>query len=798
MKKNQKNLYLENDEDLDIKELTYRYLKYWKWIVLSIILAIILGKVYLNFTPKKYLSESKILINVGSHDNFTLSGLSEISDLSELSKSNINDWIEMLKSRRLLSKVIDKLDLNVQYYENNRFISKQIYKKDANIYIKFVDEKSKYLIDKSVNLEVNIFDNKKFICKDVDTDIEFEGNFGQPVKFPFGNIIFYRNLLSSNDDKTIISIRPIIDVTLEYINSLEVENISKNGNIINLGMQSILPENANNIIDLLVLQLQEDIKDDKNKIGQNTVSFINDRLSLISKDLGITDDNMEKYKSGKRIFNVETEGIKDVQESSRIEEQIKHFSIQLSLIDYMEKFISNNNSSLLPSNIGLTDASLISSTQEFNKLILERDNLLKSSTPENPIVKNLDLQIRDYNNNLRNSLKNYKNTTSIAIKNLQKQMGHVSNKITELPSKERGFRDIFRKQQTIEALYLLLLKKREETEIATASTPNVVKVVDKAFYYNDPIYPKSSIILLLSSIIGFIIPVGILYICFFFDDKVKSKKDIEKVISNIPFIGYVPKAESNVVDIQSINSSSAEAFRILRTNINFLLPEIQFQSKCIYITSTISGEGKTFTAINLAYTLALTNKKVLLIEADIRKPKVRENLGIKEKLEGITDFLSENITIDDLYSKITSIYYNNESTTTTKIDILPSGKISPNPSELLMNGKFSEIIDFGRLHYDYIIVDTAPVGVVTDTLLINNQADLLLYLIRVNYLQKNMLDILVQLQKEGKLNLHKTAILINTVDSKEGYGYGQNYKYGYSDSKKSWLKKFFKNYISQS
>lgn len=798
MKKNHKNLYFENDNDLDIKELAYRYLKYWKWIILSMILTTGIGYLYLKITPKKYLSESKILINSGNNENLIFSSLPETSDFSDLSRSKLEDWIEMLKSRRLLSKVVEKLNLNVQYAEKNGLVSKQVYEKDASVYIKFVDEKSKYLIDKSMNLELVIFNNDKFICKDIDTKNEFHGNFGKPVKFPFGDIIFLRKPISKSGDRVFITIRPIIDVTLEYISALEIENITKNGNIISVGMQSILPENANKLIDLLVLQLQDDIIDDRNKIGQNTISFINERLSLISKDLSDTDHNMEKYKSGKRIISVETEGSKEVQESSRIEEQLKQFSIQLSLIDYMEKFITSNNSSLLPSNIGLTDASLISTTHEFNKLVLERDKLLKSSTKENPMVKNLDIQIRDYNNNLKRSLRNYRNSTSLAIGNLQKQMDQVSNNISELPAKERGFKDIFRKQQTVEALYLLLLQKREEMEITTASTPNVIKVVDKSFYSNNPVYPKSYIILFISSIIGFIIPVGILYINFFFDNKVKSKKDIEKVISNIPFIGYIPKAETNIVDIQSANSSSAEAFRILRTNVNFLLPEFEYPTKCIYVTSTISGEGKTYTSVNLVFTLALANKKVLLIEGDIRKPKVRENLGITDKLEGISEYLSGNIT--DLSSKITSIFYsyNKNSLSSLKIDILTSGKIPPNPSELLMNGKFADIIDFGRNNYDYVIVDTAPVGLVTDTLLINNYADMVLYLIRVNYLKKNMLDVLVQLKKEGKLNLHKTAILINNVDSKSGYGYGGTYTYGYGETKKPWFKKFIKNYILKS
>jgi len=802
MEKNAKSSYSENEEELDVKEIALYFLRYWRWIILSMILATGLGYLYLQFTPKKYLSESKILINTGNHENLIISGLTNnMSDFSDLSTSKLDDWIEMLKSRRLVSKVIDKLDLNVQYNEKKGFISKNIYKEDASVYIKFVDEKSKFLINKSIYLEVTVNKNNQFICKDITTTKTIKGNFGEPVKFAFGEIIFLRNPLSEPGDKIFITIKPLIEATLGYINSFEVEIASKNGNIINLGLKSILPENANKVIDLLVTQLQEDIIDDKVKIGQNTISFINDRLSLISKDLSSTDDNMEKYKSGKKIVDVETEGRKEVNESSRLEEQLKQYSIQLNLIEYMENFISSNNNSLLPSNIGLTDASLISTTHEFNKLVLERDKLLKSSTDENPMVKNLDIQIRDYNNNLKQSLRNYKNSTSIAIGNLQKQIGQVTNKISELPAKERGFKDIFRKQQTIEALYLLLLKKREETEIATASTPNVVKIVDKAFYSKTPVYPKSVIIIFISAMIGLIIPMGIIYLFFFFDDKIKSKKDIEKFVDNLPFIGYLPKADTNtgIVDIQSINSSSAEAFRILRTNVNFLLANNESLTKCVYITSTISGEGKTFVSINLAFTLALANKKILLIEADIRKPKVRDNLGILGKYEGISEYLSmngEDEDFDFLSSKIIQATYPfiKQFATPLNVDILPSGKIPPNPAELLMNGRFAHIIEYGRKNnYDYVIVDTPPVGVVTDTLLINNYSDLVVFLIRANYLKKKLLETLAQLIKDGKFKDHKTAILINNVDSKGGDEYG--HKYGYSVEKNIWFRKIVKKYI---
>ncbi len=783
-----KTIYQEEEENINIKEILYQYLRYWKWFVISVIVCGLLGVLYLKITPKQFQSEAKILLNDNSDNSSALPGLKELATITDISDSKIEDQIEVLKSRRLMTKVVDKLDLNIQYYQNNGLITPEVYKEDASVFIKFVDEKSKFSIDSLTHLKITIKSKDQYICENLLSEKETTGTFGKPLKFSFGDIVILRNPKAEIGDVTTVEISPIMNTVLGYLSSIDVKAASKNGNVVSLALQSALPENANKVIDLLVSQYKEDIIDDRNKVGNSTVSFINDRLALISRDLGATDENMEKYKSQKGITDIVTEGQVAVQQSSKIDDQLKQYMIQLSLIDYMNNFIKTNNKSLVPTNIGLTDPSITQTTQEYNQLVLERDNLLKSSTSENPIIKNLDQRIREFNNNLVTSLKNYKTTTEIAIGNLRRQSGQMMGSISALPSKERGFRDIARKQQTVEALYLLLLQKREETEITTASTPDVVKIVDKAYYAKKPVFPKKNIVLLVAVLLGVIIPFGILYIKFLLDDKVKSRKDIENTVKNIPITGYIPKSNEGLIDIKSANSPSAEAFRILRTNINFFLPDNKDSSKCIYITSTVSGEGKTYITVNLAFTLALTNKKVLVLEADIRKPKVREYLGISGTPEGITEYLSENTS--EISKNIISVNYpDGNFKTPVKIDILSSGKKAPNPSELFMNERFKDIVNYGLHHYDYVIVDTAPVSVVTDTLLINNYADLLLYVIRANYLNKNLLDVPRQLTDDKKFDNHKTAILINDVDTRQGYGYGYSHGYGYHEEKKSWFNK---------
>ncbi|MGM5630012.1 polysaccharide biosynthesis tyrosine autokinase [Apibacter raozihei] len=787
------NTEYPEESNIDIKEVLYQYLIYWKWFVVSIVLMLSISFVYLKLTPKKYRSEAKILLNLDSDKGSSLLGLQDLTALTGSNGSKIEDQIEVLKSRRLMTKVIDSLDLNVHYYQRNSLITNEIYKEESPVTVHFLDSKSKYLVDSLYSFKIKVKDAKTFTYEVNDLSDEKTASFDKPIKFSFGHIIFQYNPLLKDavekNNKLRISIFPMNSTALHYIGQINVKANTKNGNIVNLEMENILPNNSNKIIDLLVSQYEKDIIEDKNKVGINTITFINDRLDLISKDLSTTDQSMEKFKSKKAITDIVTEGQISVQQSSKIDDQLKQYLIQLSLVNYMDNFIRNNRKSLVPSNIGLTDPSIAQATQQYNQLVLERDNLLKSSTEENPIIVNLDSRLKEFNNNLISSLRNYKSTTELAIGNLKSQLGEVKGSISELPSKERGFRDIARKQQTIEALYLLLLQKREETEISTASTPNVVKVVDKSFYTDRAVSPKKNLVILFSLVFGVLIPVVILYIRFILDNKVKFKKDIEKVITNIPISGYIPHSKDELIDINSANSPSAEAFRVLRTDINFLLPGDKNNSKCIYITSTISGEGKTYVAVNLAYTLALTNKKVLIIEADIRKPKVREYLKIKENPNGITEYLSENISnLND--NIIIAKYPQSES---IKIDIFPSGRKAPNPSELFMNGRFKDIVDYGLENYDFVIVDTAPVSAVTDTLLINDYANLLLYVVRSNYLDKKLLEIPEQLYKDKKLKNHKTAILINDVDMKNGFNYGYGYGYGYSDQDKDivWYKKIF-------
>ena len=444
----------------------------------------------------------------------------------------------------------------------------------------------------------------------------------------------------------------------------------------------------------------------------------------------------------------------------------------------MHDELNNNNlTDLLPSNIGLVDVSIISLIGEFNNLILQRNRILKSSSTINPIIVGIDSQLGTLKNNLMVSFKTLKSSTQIKINAIRKQSGRISSRIASVPKNEREFNDIVRQQETKNAVYLFLLQKREESILSNAITIDNARIVDKAYSVGTPVSPKPFITYFAALLFGLLLPAGIIFIKDSLDTKVHDEKDLVNL--RIPYLGDVPmaKTKGDLYIKDGDNSSIAEAFRYVRTNIYFML-DSKKMGKTIFVTSTQSGEGKTFAAINLASSLAISGKKTLLIGMDLRAPKITKYLGLEEIL-GVTNYIkNSHLTINE----ITEDYTNFDS-----LHLINSGDIPPNPGEILMSKRVAEIFDEVKQLYEYIIVDTAPVGMVTDTIQISKYADLTIYVVKSNFLAKRMLQSPEKLNKENKLV--NMAMLINESDHTKGaYGYG----YGYGNKKKiPWYKRIF-------
>lgn len=795
MKIEQMNLFSDEnfDESTGIRNVVERYVKHLRWFVLSVIFFIVIAFFYIRFSVPTYQIDSSILIKeISKESSFDkLSSIEEFG-LFGVGSNSLENEIQLLKSRRLITKVVKELKLNIKYYIINSPYNIEKYP-NYPIILDILDDSSE--INK-INSEFEIYIKGKgkfdFIQFDgeVISNLEFEKDF----KVNLGNEDISNTKLINikfNDNfkeeiigqKIKVVIRPLNTVVDLFLKKLEIKSVNENlSDVITLSINETIIEKGEALINNLVDQFNADGISDKALIAQTTTDFLDERLELISAELTGIEATAAQFKTSKGMINAETEANYYMQSSTVAESDMVSANTQLEIVKYMLDELNNSDAtSPLPGNIGLSNIGIVNMISDYNNLILQRNRILKSSSDINPIIVNIDSQLKVLKNNLISSLNNIKSSSEIQINALNKRSGRISSKIASAPIFEKEYKDIVREQETKNALYLFLLQKREESILSNAVEVNKAKVIDAAYSSRIPVSPKAGLIYFTSILFGLIIPFVIIYLNNLLDTKVHDEDDIKQL--KLPYLGDVPQTSSqNDLFISDIdNSNIAESFRYLRTNINFMLDRKE-KGKTVFVTSTQSQEGKTFTAINLAYSLAISGKKTLLIGLDLRAPKISNYVNGEEE-KGVTNFIkNSSLTVEDITKKHPDF---------DNLNMIHSGTIPPNPVELLMSKRVKEIFDKVKCDYEYIIVDTAPVGMVTDTIQVSQFADLTIYVIKANHLDKRMLHIPEKLNRENKLP--NMAILINGSDhSKGAYGYG--YGYGYGKKKKiPWFKKVFKN-----
>ncbi|MCH9661720.1 MAG: polysaccharide biosynthesis tyrosine autokinase, partial [Bacteroidetes bacterium] len=619
-------------------------------------------------------------------------------------------------------------------------------------------------------------------------------NFGEAVSLPFGEITvvpeftkpnFFKNFIGKS---VAVSYRDLDKVAGRYQNRIKVVNEIKNSNVVILTIQSAVPEKGNDFLNELIFQYNKDAINDRSQVAKKTSDFIDSRLNIITRELDSVERNKEQFKSFNRLTNIEAEAQLILENASDFEKRQFDVNTQLelanSMIEYMEKSSVND---LLPSNIGIQGDDVSNSVNNYNQLILQRNKLLRTSTAKNPVVVNLSNQIENIRGSILNSLQNTTNSLKISLRDLNYKESALNSKLSKVPTKEKVYRGIERQQSIKEQLYLFLLQQREEASISLAVTASKAKVVDKATHFNVPVAPNSSIIYLASILAGLLVPFLIIYLKSLLNNKVCSRLDVEDVLTNTSLVGEIPKLKKGEEELVKVNDRSilAESFRILRTNLQYLFINKLNESdtaNTVFVTSTIKGEGKTFVAFNLALTLANTGKKVALVGADIRNPQLQRYLPKEsQSRKGLTEFIIDpSLTIADLAA--TSIYNDN-------LCIVLSGIIPPNPAELLMEQRTKDFFSEIKELYDYVVVDTAPSMLVTDTVIINKMADVTLYVVRANYTEKRLLNFTADTIADGRLN--NVATVLNSV-SLMNFGYGNKYGYSYAEEQKSRFQRLFR------
>lgn len=790
----------QSEEQVNIQELLFRYLIHWPWFVISIIICIACAWGYLRLTTPIYNISATVLIK----DEKKGGGASMSSDLEKMglegfvsSSSNVDNEIEVLRSKSLAREVVNNLGLFVTYMDEDEFPSKELYH-TSPVLVSLTHQEADKLPGR---MEINmILQPTGALGVQITVgEKEYRKQFDKlPAVFPTdeGTVAFFANndTLSAVRPENITKERHItafinrpFSVLKEYVNSLSIAPTSKTTSVVVISLENTNTRRGRDYINKLLEMYNINANNDKNEVAQKTAEFIDERIGIISKELGSTEQDLENFKRSAGITDLSSEAQIALTGNAEYEKKRVENQTQINLVMDLQRYMKGNEYEVLPSNIGLQDAASAGAIDRYNQMLVERKRLLRTSTENNPTIINLDTSIRAMRTNVQATLDATLKGLQITKEDLAREASRYSRRINDAPTQERQFVSIARQQEIKSGLYLMLLQKREENAITLAATANNAKIIDEALADDNPISPKKTIVYLVALVLGVGLPVGVIYLIGLTKFKIEGRADVEKLTS-LPVVGDVPLADEKTGSIavfENQNNLMSETFRNVRTNLQFMLEN---GKNVILVTSTISGEGKSFISANLAISLSLLGKKVVIVGLDIRKPGLNKVFNIPKKEHGITQYLTN--TTANLMDFVQPSDINKN------LFILPGGTVPPNPTELLARGGLEKAIETLKANFDYVILDTAPVGMVTDTLLIGRVADLSVYVCRADYTHKAEFTLINELAENNKLpNL---CIAVNGLDlnsrkygyyygyGKYGkyYGYGKRYGYGYGYGEK--------------
>ena len=798
------------EENIDVKELLFKYLIHWPWFVGAVIACLIAAWVYLYMSTPVYTISATVLIKDDKKGGSAgmLSGLESLGlDGMVSSSQNIDNEIEVLHSKTIAKEVVEDLGLYISYTDKDEFPSRNIYK-TSPVQVSLTPQEAD-LLEEPMIVEMTLQPQGSIDVNVKIGDDEYQKHFEKlPAVFPTerGTLAFFlppdsvlsskRTLEETTDsEKTTRNITATINKPLAvakgYCKNMTIEPTSKTTSVAVISLKNSNVQRGKDFINKLLEMYNINTNNDKNEVAQKTAEFINERISIISKELGSTEKDLESFKRGAGITDLTSDAQIALTGSAEYEKKRVENQTQINLLQDLQKYMQNEGYEVLPSNIGLQDVNLAAAINRYNDVLVERKRLLRTSTENNPTIINLDTSISAMKENVQVSLDRVLRGLFITKADLDREVNRYSRRISEAPGQEREFVSIARQQEIKAGLYLMLLQKREENAITLAATANNAKIIDDAIADEAPVSPKGKMIYLIALVLGVGIPVGVIYLLELTKFKIEGRSDVEK-LTNVPIVGDIPLTDEKqgaIAVFENQNNLMSETFRNIRTNLQFMLEN---DKKVILVTSTVSGEGKSFISANLAISLSLLGKKVVIVGLDIRKPGLNKVFNIPRKEVGITQYLANpEKNLMDLVQL---------SDVSKNLYILPGGTVPPNPTELLARDGLDKAIETLKKNFDYVILDTAPVGMVTDTLLIGRVADLSVYVCRADYTHKNEYTLINELAENNKLpNL---CTVINGLDLKRRkygyyygygkygkyYGYGKRYGYGYGYGEQSHTK----------
>lgn len=790
-----KNLELESIQEneekssFDFAVIYTTLILNWKWFVLSLIICLGAAHIYLRYATPIYQAAAKLLIKEEQNGRRGNS-IQSSANLGIISNSNgIDNEMEILKSRTLAQQAVYDLKLYTTYRHEGRIKDHLIYgeqevnvdmdyehlkKLNAPMSFKITREGRNYHVVGSyfVPIDDNSYNPGPVTVDKVITALP--ATLGTRV----GMVKFTQNgnyMLRDGESLKVTMIAPEIAAG-KYVGSLSVSPSTKATSIAQLVITDEIPQRAIDYLKQLAIVYNRQANEDKNQIAVRTEQFINQRLEKINAELGNTEGQLENYKKRNNMVQLSMNASTAFSNADSYAQKLNEANTQVALLDELTKYMNepSNRHQPIPSNVGLNDASATSLINKYNEIALQRNQLLHSASESSPTVTPLTSQLDDLQASIKRAMSQARAGLNIQRNSIASQQGKYQGQISNTPEQERILTQIGRQQEVKSGLYLMLLQKREENSISLAATADKGKLIDNPVFAGK-VTPKDSIILMIAFGLGLAIPALILFLLAFFRYKIEGHDDVAK-LTKLPIIADVAiasdraKTKADIVVHENKNNLMEEIFRSLRTNLQFLMKE---HDKVILMTSTTSGEGKTFIASNVAISFALLGKKVVLVGLDIRKPRLAELFEIDDHHHGITNLLiKDNITWDDVNKQIINSGVN------SNLDLLMAGPVPPNPGELVTRKSLEETMDILKEHYDYIIIDTAPIGLVTDTLALGRIANTTVYVCRADYTQKSSFGLINGLAYEKKMP--NMSIVLNGVDlSKKKYGYYYGYgKYG--------------------
>lgn len=773
-----------NDDFLRIQDLFILCLAKWYWFVIS--LAILLGAatIYLLKTPPVYTRSASLLIKEDGKSGSGNEAAGVLGDIDIFRTStNINNEMLSMQSPAVMYEVVRRLHLDVNYTTDGRFYDPVIYGSDNPYEVSFFDlgdaESASFTLRPDKDGQVKLTD---FTRNGEEADGDAVTALNDTVQTPVGRLLVNARPGSTAAQQTVFVSRiSMQDATADYSSRLSVALNDEKSTVVNLTLQDVCTQRAEDVLNTLISVYNENWVKDKNQIAVSTSMFINERLGVIERELGNVDEDISSYKSENLLPDVQAAASMYMAESSETNAKIQTLNTQLSMTRYVRSYLTGASSrnQLLPANSGIENSGIEKQIAEYNTLQLRRNDLVANSSETNPLVVDMDHSLHALRDAIIRTLDNYVTTLNTQLRALQQSARQTTARIAANPSQGKYLLSVERQQKVKESLYLFLLQKREENELSQAFTAYNTRVIMPPSGSMAPTAPAKKNILLIAFVIGLIIPVAVIFLRESMNTRIRGRKDLEAL--TLPFVGEIPQAatkkkgtsdkkstENNPIVVhEGSRDIINEAFRVLRTNLEFMTDKEQ-HSNVIVVTSFNPGSGKSFLAMNIAVSLAIKQKKVLVIDGDMRHGSTSAYIGSPQT--GLSNYLSGHVNnLKDII--VTDARHAN-------LQFLPVGTIPPNPTELLFSDRLKQIIDTVRSQYDYIFIDCPPIEMVADTQIIEQLADRTLFVVRTGLLERSMLPELQRIYDEKKYK-NMALILNGTVGSGGHYGYRYGYRYGY-------------------